>query len=71
MPVTSAPDWFARGEWDGNHLHYFTVADVRRLAELSGLELVKIQPVGRFAWLKAWRPSLLCHEITYHFRKCG
>lgn len=69
MPVTSGAHWFEGREWDGNHLHYFTVGDVRRLADLSGLELVDCRPVGRFAALKRLRPSLFCHEITYAFRK--
>jgi SAM-dependent methyltransferase len=71
IPVTSSPDWFAKREWDGNHLHYFTVADVCRLAKLYGLELLALGPVGRLASVKALRPSLLCHEITYHFRRVG
>lgn len=69
MPVTSGPDWFEGREWDGSHLHYFTVADVRRLGAVNGLELTHCRPVGRFAALKRLRPSLLCHEITYAFRK--
>jgi len=71
MPITSSSDWFARREWDGNHLHYFTVAEVIRLGALFGLELVKARPVGRFTAFKALWPALLCHEITYHFRKTG
>lgn len=69
MPVTSSSTWFADREWDGNHLHFFTVADVARLAALYGLDLLEVRPVGRFLALKALRPSLLCHEITYRFRK--
>lgn len=71
MPVTSTPDWFDMREWDGGHLHYFTVANVLKIAALSGLELIKIAPVGKLSRLKRLRPSLLCHEITYHFRKLG
>ena len=69
MPVTSSPNWFAQREWDGNHLHYFTAADVVRVAGLHGLGLVDLRPVGRMTALKALWPKLLCHEITYHFRK--
>lgn len=69
MPVTSSAKWFADREWDGNHLHYFTVADVARLAALYGLDLLEVRPVGRFIALKGLRPSLFCHEITYRFRK--
>lgn len=69
MPVTSSRDWFAKREWDDNHLHYFTVADTLRLAEVSGLHLEAMYPVGRFPRLKRLRPSLLCHEISYQFRR--
>jgi SAM-dependent methyltransferase len=69
MPVTSSRDWFEKREWDGNHLHYFTVKDVIRLASLSGLRLTAMHPVGRVLPLKKLRPSLFCHEISYAFRK--
>ncbi len=69
MPITSVANWFELREWDGNHLHYFTVADTKRLAALYGFKLVKIYPVGRGLALKRLRPSLFCHEITYIFEK--
>jgi SAM-dependent methyltransferase len=69
MPVTSAVDWFDREEWDGNHLHYFTVSDTLRLAEHCGLKPDGIFPVGNQLWLKRLAPSLFCHEISYRFRK--
>lgn len=67
MPVTSSRDWFERREWDGNHLHYFTVADTVRLGALCGLKLDALHPVGKHIWLKSRRPSLFCHEISYEF----
>jgi SAM-dependent methyltransferase len=67
MPVTSSRDWFEKREWDGNHLHYFTVADTIRLAAISGLRLEAIHPVGKWSGIKRLRPSLLCHEISYQF----
>lgn len=71
LPHTSTPDWFARREWDGSHLHYFTVASVKQIAKLVGLELVAVEPVGRNAALKRLRPQLLCHEINFTLRKTG
>ena len=65
LPNTSAPDWFERREWDGSHLHYFTVKSVRRIAELYGLALVAVDAVGNFARVKNLRPELFCHEINY------
>lgn len=69
MPVTSLPDWFEKRQWDGGHLHYFTIALVRRIAALNGLRVVRLYPVGRFAGLKRLWPGLLCHEISYVLEK--
>ncbi|WP_153205486.1 class I SAM-dependent methyltransferase [Niveispirillum sp. SYP-B3756] len=71
MPVTSTKDWYEKRQWDGNHLHYFTVADTKRLAGLYGLRLETMHPVGQMVWLKRLRPHLFCHEISYIFRKDG
>jgi SAM-dependent methyltransferase len=69
LPNTSTASWFDQREWDGGHLHYFTVDSVRRLAEVSGLKLVGQRAVGSMPALKRLRPSLLCHEITYVLEK--
>ena len=69
LPVTSQPNWFEIREWDGGHLHYFTVAEVKRLAALSGLGVTGVCPIGALPALKRLRPSLLCHEITYSLAK--
>lgn len=71
VPWTSRPDWFERGDWDGGHLHNFTIDSVRRLAALSGLDLLRIYPVGNLLWLKRLRPSLFCHEVSFAFGKPG
>jgi SAM-dependent methyltransferase len=71
MPVTSARDWYEKRQWDGNHLHYFTVFDTLRLAALNGLRLDAMHPVGKMLSLKRLRPQLFCHEISYVFRKAG
>jgi SAM-dependent methyltransferase len=69
LPNTSTASWFDQREWDGGHLHYFTVDSVRKLAEVSGLKLVGQRAVGSMPALKRLRPSLLCHEITYVLEK--
>lgn len=71
LPVTSSKDWFELREWDGNHLHYFTVDSVRRVADLSGLDLVATHTMGRLTWLKRRRPSLFADEIAYALQKRG
>jgi SAM-dependent methyltransferase len=67
LPITSSIDWFEKREWDGNHLHYFTVGQVERLGKLSGMKLQETNPVGNALALKRLRPSLFCHEISYEF----
>ncbi len=69
LPVTSSRDWFEKHEWDGNHLHYFTVKEFTRLARLQGLRLDAIFTVGRLPWLKRISPGLFCHEISYGFSR--
>ena len=69
MPMTSSKDWFEKREWDGNHLHYFTLADTIKLAELVGLRLRKTYGVGPWSRLKNLAPRLLCHEVSYAFEK--
>jgi len=69
MPVTSSGDWFENREWDGNHIHYFVIADVKRLAAIYGLKMLALHPVGKYGRVKALWPSLLCHEITFVFER--
>lgn len=69
LPVTSTLDWFELRQWDGAHLHYFVVGQVRRVGELNRLQLKRVYPVGRMAGLKRLAPGLLCHEISYVFSK--
>lgn len=69
MPTTSTAEWFEMRQWDGGHLHYFTIDEVRRLAAHSGLRIKRIYPVGGQLWLKKMRPSLFCHEISFVLEK--
>ncbi len=69
MPVTSTVDWFQRREWDGGHLHLFTIDLVRRVAELNGLRIAALYPVGRLVAVKRLWPGLLCHEISFVLEK--
>jgi SAM-dependent methyltransferase len=69
LPYTSMSDWFAYEEWDGSHLHYFTVDSVHRIARHVGLEVTGLRPVGQKIWLKRLRPQLFSHEITFKLCK--
>jgi SAM-dependent methyltransferase len=67
LPETSAryERWFEMGEWDGNHLHYFSLRSIHDLAHSCGLRLTDIRGVGRFHALKTRLPSLLAAEVTF------
>jgi len=67
LPETSInyKQWFEKSEWDGNHLHYFSLQSIYDLARSCGLRLTDIRGVGRFHALKTRLPSLLAAEITF------
>lgn len=57
--------WLENLEWDGNHLHYFSLRSIHDLARSCGLRLTDIRGVGTFYQLKTRLPSLLASEITF------
>lgn len=69
LPTTSSKDWFENREWDGGHLHCFTIPTVKRCAKLYGLSIRSIFPCGRLYKLKTLWPSLFCSEVTFMLEK--
>jgi SAM-dependent methyltransferase len=69
LPQTSRSSWWDDREWDGGHLHYFTLQSVVELAQLNGLALDRTYPVGRHPSLKRIAPTLLCAELSFVFTK--
>ena len=67
LPITSVEfsRWFDDKEWDGNHLHYFSVKSIEILCNQVGLEIIKISSVGRFTAFKNLYPQLLASELTF------
>lgn len=67
LPVTSVgfDRWFDDREWDGNHLHYFSIGAIRRLLDRCGLRMTRLACVGSHHRLKALLPSLLASELTF------
>ena len=67
LPITSVPfeRWMVDEEWDGNHLHYFSLQSIHRLAEKSGLAVTSLAGVGRAHKLKTLMPKLLASELTF------
>ncbi|GAB6041444.1 class I SAM-dependent methyltransferase [Endothiovibrio diazotrophicus] len=71
VPVTSVSidHWFGERHWDGNHLHYFSVPLIHRLAASCGLRVSAVRGVGRLSSLKTLWPSMLAAEITFVLRR--
>jgi SAM-dependent methyltransferase len=67
LPITSMPydSWFQTREWDGNHLHYFSLSAIQKLALATGLKVSEFRGVGRFHRLKTLFPQFLAGEITF------
>jgi len=70
LPTTSVGfhAWFRMKEWDGNHLHYFSIDAIKALAAATGLEARSFAGVGRYEALKSMFPGLLAGEITFVLR---
>jgi SAM-dependent methyltransferase len=70
LPVTSigVDRWFDERGWDGNHLHYFSVDSIHRLAKACGLRIVDVRGVGSFHALKTALPTILASELTFSLR---
>jgi ubiquinone/menaquinone biosynthesis C-methylase UbiE len=71
LPMTSSKNWWQLEEWDGGHLHYFTIPTVKRLGEKYGLTIARLYPVGQGLRLKELWPAMFCHELSFHFRRTG
>jgi ubiquinone/menaquinone biosynthesis C-methylase UbiE len=71
VPVTSVAykQWWIVNEWDGNHLHSFSINSIKRLCDKFDLEIVKISPVGKLVFLKKIFKSLFCDEISFCIKK--
>jgi len=71
LPITSEPfaRWMNTREWDGNHLHYFSVASIHRLSAACGLKLVATSAVGRLHRIKGLWLSALASELTFALKR--
>lgn len=66
LPSTSSPydNWYEKEEWDGGHLHWFSVRSLHDLSKHCGLQIECIRGVGRFHKIKSLLPGLLASEVT-------
>lgn len=69
LPATSVSNWWDLKQWDGGHLHYFTISAIRRLAAENNLKFERFYVVGKFLPVKKIAPSLFCHEGSFVFQK--
>jgi cyclopropane fatty-acyl-phospholipid synthase-like methyltransferase len=65
---TSYEQWFQKREWDGNHLHYFSLRSIHDLARSCGLRVTEVRGVGALYQLKTRFPSLLAAEVTFRMQ---
>ena len=71
LPETSISydKWFEQLEYDGNHLHYFSLKSIKDLCEQANLEIIKYEYQGNFLFLKRLFPSLFCGEVSIAVKK--
>ncbi len=71
LPETSVSyeKWFQNEDWDGSHLHYFSIDSIKKICKKFNLEIVKIKPVGNFNFVKNIFPSFLSNEISFCVKK--
>ena len=67
VPVTSVgfDRWFDDKEWDGNHLHYFSLDAIRKLAGQNGLEVTRTACVGPNHKLMDVGPTFVANELSF------
>jgi SAM-dependent methyltransferase len=70
VPVTSRPtaQWLESREWDGGHLHYYSLEMISALAKACKLEVEMVNGVGRYHGIKTLLPSLFASEVTFSLR---
>jgi SAM-dependent methyltransferase len=64
LPVTSSVNCWKMREWDGGHIHYFTLERLTWLLQnFGGYKVLQVQSSGRLGPLKQLYAGLLCSDI--------
>jgi len=64
LPITSNVDCWDQREWDGGHIHYFTLARLTWLLQKFGnFRVLDVQSSGKLSPIKHLIPSLLCSDL--------
>jgi SAM-dependent methyltransferase len=66
---TSYDNWFKNRDYDGNHLHYFTIKSIEDLCKISNLKIVDRVYCGNFLFLKRIKPEFFASEISFMVKK--
>ncbi|NEP50557.1 MAG: class I SAM-dependent methyltransferase [Moorea sp. SIO3C2] len=70
LPITSNTKCWDFREWDGGHIHYFTLERLKWLLEkFGGYRILQVQSSGRFGQFKRLYPSLLCSDLQVFCQK--
>jgi SAM-dependent methyltransferase len=69
LPLTSTPDWWKMEEWDGGHLHLFSIPSIKNLCAKYDMQVARLYACGQLPRLKEVWPSGLCGEISFVIRK--
>jgi SAM-dependent methyltransferase len=70
LPNTSSINCWEMREWDGGHIHYFTLERLTWLLEKFGnYQVLKVESSGKFGQLKSLFPKLLCSDLQLLCRK--
>lgn len=71
LPETSIAynKWFDDKEYDGNHLHYFSLKSIKDLCNYANLKIIRYEYCGKFLTLKKLLPNLLCGEVSIAVKK--
>lgn len=72
LPITSTVNCWEFREWDGGHIHYFTLERLIWLLQKFGnYQVLQIQGSGKFAPLKRLLPGLLCSDLQLLCQKAA
>ena|SRR4028119_1979340 len=64
LPVTSSVNCWEMREWDGGHIHYFTMERLTWLLEkFGGYKVLQVQSSGKLGAFKRLVPGLLCSDL--------
>ncbi|MBD2743505.1 class I SAM-dependent methyltransferase [Coleofasciculus sp. FACHB-1120] len=72
LPITSTVKCWEMREWDGGHIHYFTLERLTWLLNKFGnYQVLQVQGSGKLGKLKRLLPGVLCSDLQILCQKVG